>query len=955
MNMSIAAWRARRVPGRLSLLALGAISLAPGCGAQDRTDVARWQLGVQSPDAALMSVSGTSASDVWMVGASDASGALALHYDGSAWQREPTSGVAADLWWVHALPGGVAFMSGSDATLLVRHPGGIERLTTPGLGAHVVFGVWAAALNDVYAVGSAHGRNGFVWHYDGRRVDELPLPAGLPLDDNRDAPGFFKVWGRSPTDVWVVGDRGVVLHGDASRGFALVPSGTSERLFTVSGSTDRVVIVGGSGNGVALEASGAGPLLPVTPPGAGLLQGVSVSADDAIWSVGIGGNIYSRQDEGSPWQQTLAPEPVQSLHAAWVDPDGGVWAAGGNVLVSDLDGGVALHYGFGPTVPALELPSVEPPAPVCPPAAVDPEPDGSIARRWNEQVLGAIRRDLPRPTVHARNLYHLSVALWDAWAAYDPSAGSVIASERQSASDVEAARREALSYAAYRVLSQRYAGAIGGAVSQACFDAFMGVLGYDPADAVSTGATPRALGNRVGAAVLAAFANDGSNEAGNYADPAGYEPGVPALAVEAAGTSTEDPTRWQPLLLAEAVTQNGINLGSGVQGYVGSQWGTVTPFALAPEPAASLLSGTPGLVGAPLALDAPLVAAVVDIIQRSADLDITDGVRWDISPGAYGNNPLGSNDGHGRPENPVTGQPYAAERVLRGDFARVLAEYWADGPQSETPPGHWNTIANHVADDPLEPRLLYGQGSALDPLAWDVHVYLALNGALHDAAVAAWGIKRQVTTARPITWIRYMGERGQSSDPAGPAYHPQGLPLVPGLIERVDEASSAPGERHAALARYVGQIAIRAWPGEPGDREHDVSPARWILARDWLPYQRRFFVSPAFPGYVSGHSTFSRAAAVVLHRLTGSELFPGGLGRARFEPGYLVFEHGPSEPVELEWASYYDAADQAGQSRLWSGIHLLQDDFDGRRVGALVGDGAVRRARDVFEGGVPPR
>ena len=86
------------------------------------------------------------------------------------------------------------------------------------------------------------------------------------------------------------------------------------------------------------------------------------------------------------------------------------------------------------------------------------------------------------------------------------------------------------------------------------------------------------------------------------------------------------------------------------------------------------------------------------------------------------------------------------------------------------------------SDDPLSSRRLYGQGDALDPLAWDVHLYLALNGALHDAAIAAWGLKRQVTTARPITWVRYMGERGQSSDPGAPSYDPRGLPLVPGLI-----------------------------------------------------------------------------------------------------------------------------------------------------------------------------
>ncbi|HWO12244.1 MAG TPA: hypothetical protein VNN80_22265, partial [Polyangiaceae bacterium] len=209
--------RTPRVPYRALAAALFPLSLA--CGGSDSTSVARWQRLVQSPDAALMSVSGTSAEDVWMVGASDADGPLVLHYDGSEWQREPTSNIAADLWWVHALPGGVAFMSGSDASVLVRRPGGIERLPTPGLGAHVVFGVWAAAEDDVYAVGSAHGRNGFLWHYDGRAVAELPLPAELPLDANGDAPGFFKVWGRSSSDVWVVGDRGVVLRGNAQSGF----------------------------------------------------------------------------------------------------------------------------------------------------------------------------------------------------------------------------------------------------------------------------------------------------------------------------------------------------------------------------------------------------------------------------------------------------------------------------------------------------------------------------------------------------------------------------------------------------------------------------------------------------------------------------------------------------------------------------------------------------------------
>lgn len=43
----------------------------------------------------------------------------------------------------------------------------------------------------------------------------------------------------------------------------------------------------------------------------------------------------------------------------------------------------------------------------------------SIARVWNEVLLEAIRADYARPTVHARNLFHVSVVMYDAWAAYD--------------------------------------------------------------------------------------------------------------------------------------------------------------------------------------------------------------------------------------------------------------------------------------------------------------------------------------------------------------------------------------------------------------------------------------------------------------------------------------------------------------------------------------------------------
>jgi hypothetical protein len=229
-----------------------------------------------------------------------------------------------------------------------------------------------------------------------------------------------------------------------------------------------------------------------------------------------------------------------------------------------------------------------------------------------------------------------------------------------------------------------------------------------------------------------------------------------------------------------------------------------------------------------------------------------------------------------------------------------------------------------------------------------------LNSAVHDAAIAAWELKRKYLTSRPITLIRYMGGKGQRSDPDGPAYDAEGLPLVDDLIEVVTDESSAPGERHEHLRRYVGEIAVRSWRGEPGDRKQAVGGCGWVLAVEWMPYQRRTFVTPAFPAYVSGHSTFSRAAAAVLTGLTGSPNFPGGLATFSCDSGYLFFEQGPSANVTLQWATYFDAADQAGQSRVWGGIHVAQDDFDGRRIGAAVGKSTLEVARAYFDGSAVP-
>jgi len=568
----------------------------------------------------------------------------------------------------------------------------------------------------------------------------------------------------------------------------------------------------------------------------------------------------------------------------------------------------------------------------------------SVTRVWDEAMLDAIRRDLPAPTIHARNLFHVSAAMWDAWAAYDPKADGYFVTEKETATDVEAARETAISYAAYRVLLWRYAY---GANVQVTFDELtrtMRLLCYR-LDFTSTNSdSPAALGNRIAAAVIRYGKVDGSLERRHYADESYVSVNAP-LVVNRPGTAMHDATFWQPLALDQNVAQNGLAVPGKVQTFIGAQWGHVRGFALPTSREGAPIDPGPPPIGTPE--NVAYKQAALDVIRKSAELDPGDGRTIDIGLDALGNNPLGTNDGHGYTVNPFTGRPYARELVPQADYARVLAEFWADGPSSETPPGHWNVLANAVSDSPeLASRI--GPGSA-NRLRWDVKLYFALNGAVHDAAIAAWGLKRKYQSVRPISMIRYLAERGQSSDPDGPSYDLNGLPLVPGLTEVITKESSAPGQRHAALAEHMGEITIRTWRGPPKDSSRDGGVG-WILGARWVPYQKATFVTPAFPGFVSGHSTFSRAAAEVLAAYTGSRFFPGGLFTARQVVGSLGTERGPSAPVTLQWATYYDAADQAGISRIYGGIHIVADDFAGRRIGSRVGEQAWALAKRYFAG-----
>ncbi|MGL1886486.1 MAG: T9SS type A sorting domain-containing protein [Reichenbachiella sp.] len=618
----------------------------------------------------------------------------------------------------------------------------------------------------------------------------------------------------------------------------------------------------------------------------------------------------------------------------------------------------------------------------------------SVAREWSEALLEAIRIDYARPTVHARNLFHTSTAMYEAWAAYDDIAAQyllgktvnrhfVVFNDFTRSSDIELARNEAISFAAYRVLTYRFKNSPGQPETQVHFDQLMSDLGYDRnfKSIFYEDGNPAALGNYIGQAIIDYGNNDHSNEANDYANEF-YTPVNVAMNPRAPGNpNLSDPNRWQPLAFNFFIDQSGHQIPGLIPSFLGPEWGSVYPFALNQNDLhVYQRNGEDYYVyhdpSAPPYLDQEQLTEESKAYQWgnalvsawSGHLDPTDNVMIDISPNSIGNNPEfpesyldypdfydlenGGDQSRGYPINPVTGLPYETQSVPRGDYGRVLAEFWADGPASETPPGHWFTILNYVSDHELLVKKFKGEGDVLNDLEWDIKSYFALAGAMHDAAVAAWGAKGWYDYIRPVSAIRYMADKGQSTNKSLSNYQIEGIPLVEGYIEVIETGDPMAG----AKEENVGKIKLFAWQGHgvalnnpDFNSETDAIGVDWILAENWWPYQRVSFVTPPFAGYVSGHSTFSRAAAEVMTMLTGDEYFPGGMGEFDAPMNeFLVFEEGPSMDVTLQWATYRDASDQCSLSRIWGGIHPPADDIPGRKMGIEIGRDAFNLAEDYF-------
>jgi hypothetical protein len=551
-----------------------------------------------------------------------------------------------------------------------------------------------------------------------------------------------------------------------------------------------------------------------------------------------------------------------------------------------------------------------------------------------------------------------------------------------------AAQEKAISYAAYRTLWNRYTIFAPGAnllTIQGYLNDRMAQLGYD------TGITstdysdgdPAKLGNYIAAKLQEFALQDGSNQQGNYANLQ-YQPINGQLQPAFPGNpSVVDPNRWQALVLSQCIDQNNIPIecppGTGTPA-LSHEWGNVTPFSLTADQADTLeRDGLSWKVyldpGPPPLLDTTVQTGldesffkwgyVMNIIWHSFHNN-DDGVMVDASPNNIGGLNITSNaqlpqtfedyqafynlfeggvNDPGHPINPATGAPYDVQMVPRKDFTRVLSQYWADGPNSETPPGHWFKIFNEV-EDKMDLLGIEKRWMGIEPvsdLEWDIKGYFALGGGIHDAAIACWGTKGYYDYTRPIMAIRWMGVKGQSTDPNLPHYHPAGLPLIPGYIELVEEGDSLAGENN----EHLYKIKIYSWKGPFAATGQDG--AGWLLAENWWTYQTANFVTPPFAGYYSGHSTYSRTGAEIMTLITGDDYFPGGMAEfVATQDEYLLADDGPSTTVKLQWATYRDASDQCSVSRIYGGLHPPQDDIPGRKVGLVVGPQAVNKANDFI-------
>ncbi len=305
-----------------------------------------WAVVGQGLDVALLDVAGTSATDVYMVGADAGAGGTVVHCDGASWSRLDGFG-EGDLWWVH-LVDGVAWIAGAAGRVFRYDPASGDVQAEVVDATRTLYGIWGPADGDLWAVGGNDDVGGAgLWHRTGGAWAPVEIPASLA-----DRTALFKVWGRSASDVFVVGSAGALLHYDGTSWTvddSDVAYGAS--VVTVTGDDTDVYAVGGDIAGVLLHQV-SGVWANETPLYAMQLAGVSVRGGVPVVA-GYGGAVYDW--DSTAWTQDMSARDAtyQDLHATWTDPDGGVWAVGGHLASLPLIQGVAIYRGAA-TIPTLE-------------------------------------------------------------------------------------------------------------------------------------------------------------------------------------------------------------------------------------------------------------------------------------------------------------------------------------------------------------------------------------------------------------------------------------------------------------------------------------------------------------------------------------------------------------------------------------------------------------------------
>jgi len=323
------------------------IGPAVGCDGDEPIDepvVDTWQIVHEDAPGALLSVWGTSARDVWVVGADarDGTGPTVLHFEGDAWQRVQTGQAQGDLWWVFGFPGGPVYMGGTGGMILRHEPGSdaFTLMATPGTAT--IYGIWGAAEDELWAVGGeSDSAGGFAWRLRGDAWEPEPsVPADVAM-----GAAIWKIYGTAADEAWAVGSNGVALHWDGTA-FSPGDTGVGTSLFTVHAYDGRYAAVGGSASGFIVEHDGTSwhNVTPADSAPMGL-SGVTLGPEGLGVAVGLFGAVYVRDEAGWAPAELEDAATRENLHGSWIDDEGGLWVAGGQTLAPPYDEGILLHRG----------------------------------------------------------------------------------------------------------------------------------------------------------------------------------------------------------------------------------------------------------------------------------------------------------------------------------------------------------------------------------------------------------------------------------------------------------------------------------------------------------------------------------------------------------------------------------------------------------------------------------